>query len=197
MAIPDVTVEAGYSRDPGNYFTNTGMVGFSVPLTIFYRQEGEIAKADVAMAGAVGVQEGYLLSQVKPEPGPTRAGGHERLKQGARDFGWDPRTVIGHVDDHDLIRLDAGNGQLRITPRIGDALGPCDDSRAPRRSGANRVLVEGVEEPRDEPRVSANLEVGRYDDILEIRPWLGEHFARQHQRVDQRDGLSVRWLAAG
>ncbi len=49
LAIPDVTVMAGYARDPGNYFTNTGMVGFSVPLPVFYRQEGEIAKAGVAM----------------------------------------------------------------------------------------------------------------------------------------------------
>ena len=52
LAIPDVTVMAGYSRDPGNYFTNTGMVGFSVPLPLFYRQEGEIAKAGVAMNAA-------------------------------------------------------------------------------------------------------------------------------------------------
>ncbi len=52
LAIPDVTVMAGYARDPGNYFTNTGMVGFSVPLPIFYRQEGEIAKAGIAMNNA-------------------------------------------------------------------------------------------------------------------------------------------------
>jgi len=52
LAIPDVTVMAGYSRDPGNYFTNTGTVGFSVPLPLFYRQEGEIAKAGVAMNAA-------------------------------------------------------------------------------------------------------------------------------------------------
>jgi len=52
LAIPDVTVSAGYARDPGNYFTNSGMVGFSVPLPIFYRQEGEIAKAGVAMNAA-------------------------------------------------------------------------------------------------------------------------------------------------
>lgn len=52
LAIPDVTVMGGYSRDPGNYFTNTGMIGFSVPLPVFYRQEGEIAKAGVAMNNA-------------------------------------------------------------------------------------------------------------------------------------------------
>jgi cobalt-zinc-cadmium efflux system outer membrane protein len=52
LAIPDVTVSAGYARDPGNYFTNTGQVGISVPLPIFYRQEGEIAKASVALSNA-------------------------------------------------------------------------------------------------------------------------------------------------
>ncbi|MFM8333097.1 MAG: TolC family protein [Candidatus Methylumidiphilus sp.] len=52
LAIPDVTVSAGYARDPGNYFTNTGNVGISVPLPLFYRQEGEIAKADVAWNAA-------------------------------------------------------------------------------------------------------------------------------------------------
>lgn len=52
LAIPDVTLEAGYGRDPGNYFTNTGNVGFSVPLPIFYRQEGEISKAGVSLNSA-------------------------------------------------------------------------------------------------------------------------------------------------
>jgi cobalt-zinc-cadmium efflux system outer membrane protein len=52
LAIPDVTVMAGYSRDPGNYFSNTGTVGFSVPLPLFYRQEGEIAKAGVVWNNA-------------------------------------------------------------------------------------------------------------------------------------------------
>lgn len=52
LAVPDVTVNAGYSRDPGNYFTNTGIVGISVPLPIFYRQEGEIAKAGVLLNDA-------------------------------------------------------------------------------------------------------------------------------------------------
>jgi cobalt-zinc-cadmium efflux system outer membrane protein len=52
LAIPDVTVSAWYARDPGNYFTNTGGIGFSVPLPLFYRQEGEIAKADVNLSNA-------------------------------------------------------------------------------------------------------------------------------------------------
>lgn len=47
LVLPDVTVTGGYARDPGNYFTNTGMVGISLPLPIFYRQEGEIAQANV------------------------------------------------------------------------------------------------------------------------------------------------------
>jgi cobalt-zinc-cadmium efflux system outer membrane protein len=52
LAYPDVTVMGSYARDPGNQFTNTGQVGLSVPLPIFYRQEGEIAKAGVAMSNA-------------------------------------------------------------------------------------------------------------------------------------------------
>lgn len=49
LTIPDVTLTGAYARDPGNYYANTGVVGFSVPLPLFYRQEGEIAKAGVAM----------------------------------------------------------------------------------------------------------------------------------------------------
>ncbi|MDD5034457.1 MAG: TolC family protein [Methylococcaceae bacterium] len=52
LTIPDVTVTGSYARDPGNYYTNTGAIGISVPLPIFYRQEGEIAKAGVAMSNA-------------------------------------------------------------------------------------------------------------------------------------------------
>ena len=52
LVYPDVTVSGAYARDPGNQFTNTGQVGISVPLPIFYRQEGEIAKAGVAMSNA-------------------------------------------------------------------------------------------------------------------------------------------------
>ncbi|MFZ4701040.1 MAG: TolC family protein [Candidatus Methylumidiphilus sp.] len=49
LAYPDVTISGAYVRDPGNYFTNTGQIGISVPLPMFYRQEGEIAKAGVLM----------------------------------------------------------------------------------------------------------------------------------------------------
>lgn len=52
LTIPDVTVSAWYARDPGNYFTDTGGVGLSVPLPLFYRQEGEIAKADISLNAA-------------------------------------------------------------------------------------------------------------------------------------------------
>ncbi|MFZ4700392.1 MAG: TolC family protein, partial [Candidatus Methylumidiphilus sp.] len=52
LVYPDVTVIGSYARDPGNQFTNTGQVGLSVPLPIFYRQEGEIAKAGVMMSNA-------------------------------------------------------------------------------------------------------------------------------------------------
>jgi cobalt-zinc-cadmium efflux system outer membrane protein len=49
LIIPDVTVNAYYQRDPGNFFTDSGGIGFSVPLPLFYRQAGEISKAQVAL----------------------------------------------------------------------------------------------------------------------------------------------------
>jgi cobalt-zinc-cadmium efflux system outer membrane protein len=52
LAIPDVTVGAFYQRDPGNYFTNSGGISVSVPLPVFYRQEGEISKAHVAVSSS-------------------------------------------------------------------------------------------------------------------------------------------------
>ena len=52
LAIPDVTVNAFYQRDPGNFFTDSGGIGFSVPLPLFYRQEGEISKARVALSSS-------------------------------------------------------------------------------------------------------------------------------------------------
>jgi len=52
LAIPDVTVSAFYQRDPGNFFTESAGVGFSVPLPLFYRQEGEISKARVGLSSA-------------------------------------------------------------------------------------------------------------------------------------------------
>lgn len=52
LAIPDVTVSAYYQSDPGNYFTNSAGVGISVPLPLFYKQEGEIAQAHVGVNSA-------------------------------------------------------------------------------------------------------------------------------------------------
>jgi len=49
LAIPDVTVGVFYQRDPGNFFADSGGVSVSVPLPLFYRQEGEIAKAHVSV----------------------------------------------------------------------------------------------------------------------------------------------------
>ncbi|TRW92899.1 TolC family protein [Candidatus Methylobacter oryzae] len=50
LAIPDVTVNAFYQRDPGNFFTESAGLGFSVPLPLFYRQEGEISKARINLS---------------------------------------------------------------------------------------------------------------------------------------------------
>jgi cobalt-zinc-cadmium efflux system outer membrane protein len=47
LKYPDVTVSAGYSRDPGNTVLNTGFVGVSVPLPLFYQYKGESDKAAV------------------------------------------------------------------------------------------------------------------------------------------------------
>jgi cobalt-zinc-cadmium efflux system outer membrane protein len=52
LVIPDVTVSVYYQRDPGNYFTDSGGVGISVPLPLFYRQEGEISRARVGLSSA-------------------------------------------------------------------------------------------------------------------------------------------------
>jgi cobalt-zinc-cadmium efflux system outer membrane protein len=52
LAIPDVTVGVFYQRDPGNFFTDSGGVSVSVPLPLFYRQEGEISKAHVNVNSA-------------------------------------------------------------------------------------------------------------------------------------------------
>ncbi|HUL13406.1 MAG TPA: TolC family protein [Methylococcaceae bacterium] len=52
LAIPDVTVTGYFARDPGNFFMDTGGIGISLPLPLFYRQEGEIARAGVNMNSA-------------------------------------------------------------------------------------------------------------------------------------------------
>lgn len=52
LAIPDVTIGGFYQRDPGNFYANTGGVSISLPLPLFYRQEGEISKAEVSLGSA-------------------------------------------------------------------------------------------------------------------------------------------------
>jgi cobalt-zinc-cadmium efflux system outer membrane protein len=47
LKYPDVTVTAGYAHDPSNNALNTGFVGVSVPLPLFYQYQGESDKAAV------------------------------------------------------------------------------------------------------------------------------------------------------
>lgn len=47
LKYPDVTVTAGYARDPSNNALNSGFVGFNVPLPLFYQYKGESDKAAV------------------------------------------------------------------------------------------------------------------------------------------------------
>lgn len=47
LKYPDVTVNAGYARDPSNNNLNSGFVGFSVPMPLFYQYKGEEDKAFV------------------------------------------------------------------------------------------------------------------------------------------------------
>ncbi len=47
LNYPDVSVTAGYARDPSNNALNAGFIGFSVPLPLFYQHQGETAKAGV------------------------------------------------------------------------------------------------------------------------------------------------------
>ena len=50
LKYPDVTVSAGYARDPSNNALNSGFVGFSVPLPLFYQFQGEADKANVNLS---------------------------------------------------------------------------------------------------------------------------------------------------
>ncbi|CAB1275537.1 TolC family protein [Candidatus Nitrosacidococcus tergens] len=49
LKIPDITLNAGYTRDFGNIVLESGIVGVSVPLPIFYQHKGEIDKASVEL----------------------------------------------------------------------------------------------------------------------------------------------------
>jgi outer membrane protein, heavy metal efflux system len=47
LNYPDVTVTGGYARDPSNNNLDTGFIGFSVPIPLFYQHKGESDKAAV------------------------------------------------------------------------------------------------------------------------------------------------------
>lgn len=47
LKYPDVTVNAGYARDPGNNNLNAFFVGFNVPVPVFNQYQGEADKAAV------------------------------------------------------------------------------------------------------------------------------------------------------
>lgn len=47
LNYPDVTITGGYARDPSNNNLDTGFIGFSVPLPLFYQHKGESDKAAV------------------------------------------------------------------------------------------------------------------------------------------------------
>lgn len=49
LKYPDVTLTAGYARDPSNNALNSAFVGVSVPVPLFYQYQGESDKAAVNM----------------------------------------------------------------------------------------------------------------------------------------------------
>lgn len=49
LKYPDVTVNAGYARDPSNNALNSAFVGISVPVPLFYQYQGESDKAAVKL----------------------------------------------------------------------------------------------------------------------------------------------------
>lgn len=50
LKYPDVTVNAGYARDPSNNNLNSFFVGVNVPVPLFYQYQGESDKAAVHMS---------------------------------------------------------------------------------------------------------------------------------------------------
>lgn len=62
LKYPDVTVTAGYARDPSNNALNSGFVGLSVPLPLFYQYKGESEKAAVNLNKAQLIREQTELS---------------------------------------------------------------------------------------------------------------------------------------
>ena len=49
LKYPDVTVNAGYARDPSNNNLNSFFVGVNVPIPLFYQYQGEADKAAVML----------------------------------------------------------------------------------------------------------------------------------------------------
>ena len=47
LKFPDITFNAGYARDPGNTVLNTGFMGVSIPLPLFYQYQGEEGQSAV------------------------------------------------------------------------------------------------------------------------------------------------------
>ena len=47
LKFPDVTFNVGYARDPGNTVLNTGFMGISFPLPLFYQYRGEESQSAV------------------------------------------------------------------------------------------------------------------------------------------------------
>jgi cobalt-zinc-cadmium efflux system outer membrane protein len=47
LKFPDLTVNAGYAHDAGNPILDTGFVGISLPLPVFYQYQGEESQAAV------------------------------------------------------------------------------------------------------------------------------------------------------
>ena len=50
--IPDVTINGGYAHDPNNINTETANLGVSVQVPLYYRNEGEVRKAEIAVDSA-------------------------------------------------------------------------------------------------------------------------------------------------
>ena len=50
LKYPDLTVNAGYARDPSNNALNSFFVGVNVPVPLFYQYQGESDKAAVQMS---------------------------------------------------------------------------------------------------------------------------------------------------
>lgn len=66
LRIPDVTVGVGYAHDPSNLTLDSVGVGISLPLPLFYRNEGEVGKAVVNL-NAVQLQSQQTEQSVRAD----------------------------------------------------------------------------------------------------------------------------------